>query len=65
MRRTESLKVINEILEKYSISLEDLRVTKDVWRRNAILQEIKLNSNSSVKEIALLLEISKDIVFRA
>ncbi|MCH5586550.1 transposase [Shimazuella sp. AN120528] len=65
LRLGESQKVINEILEKHSISLEDLRVTKDVWRRNAILQEIKSNSNASVREISRLLEISKDIVFRA
>ncbi len=58
-------KVINEILERHDISPEDLRKTKDIGKRNAILQEIKTTSHVSIRGISRVLGISKDIIFRA
>jgi putative transposase len=65
VKRVDCQKVLTEILERHSISLKDLRETKDILRRNTILQEIKSSSNFSVREISRLLGISKDIIFRA
>ncbi len=62
---TDQLKVINEILERYKISLEDLRVTKEIQWRNTILQEMKLGTCLSTRELSRILGISKDIIFRA
>jgi putative transposase len=58
-------KIITEILKEHNISLEELRKTKDKSYRNRILKELKRVSQFSVRELSLVLGISKDIIFRA
>lgn len=63
--RTEWRKVLTEILERHNFSLEDLRTTRDKSKRTLVLQEIKLVSSFSLRELSRLLGISKDTIFRA
>ena len=58
-------KIITGILKKHNITLEELRKTKDKSYRNRILNELKRVSRFSVRELSLVLGISKDIIFRA
>ncbi len=65
IQRVDWQKVLAAILKKHNTSLEDLRTTKDADRRNLVLQEIKLVSNFSIRELSRLLKMSKDTIFRA
>ncbi|MGI6318255.1 MAG: REP-associated tyrosine transposase [Dethiobacteria bacterium] len=63
--KVEAEKIITGILKKHNITLEELRKTKDKSYRNRILNELKRVSRFSVRELSLVLGISKDIIFRA
>jgi REP element-mobilizing transposase RayT len=57
--------VIVELLKHYSYKLDDIRSIKNKSVRNDVLRYIKSKSSISVRDLANILGISKDIIFRA
>jgi len=55
---------ITEILNKYDMNINDFRNCRDKNKRNAIINEIKENSKLSLRQIARITGISKDIIYR-
>lgn len=64
-RMREYSQAISDVIKKHKISLEDLRTTSDIVTRNRVLQELKNVSGASSRELAKLVGLSKDIIFRA
>jgi len=60
-----STNVLEEVLKSRGYSLNEIRSLKDKIKRDEILREIKEKSSMSVRELARILGISKDIIFRA
>lgn len=58
-------KFLAELLGRHDITLEQLKSTPDIDRRNIIIREIKSGSNLPVRELAELLGFKKDVIFRA
>lgn len=56
---------IEQILTHYGLTAKELKELKNIALRNQILREIKAASNSSIREIASQLGLSKDMVHRA
>ena len=52
-------------LNKHHLSLEELRSTRDTTTRNIVLNEIKLASKYPLRDLSVLLGMSKDVIFRA
>ncbi|MBS4031585.1 MAG: transposase [Clostridiales bacterium] len=65
LKRIDWQDALAGILEKHKINLEELRTTRNKSKRNAVLQEIKVTSKLSTRELSRLLGISKDTIFRA
>lgn len=57
--------IIEELLKSSGYSLCEIRNLKDKLKRDEVLREIKEKSSISVRELARVLGISKDIIFRA
>jgi putative transposase len=58
-------KQISSILEKHRQTLESFKNCRDKRQRNEIIKQIKEITMASIRELAKVLEISKDIIFRA
>lgn len=56
---------IEQTLLKYGFNPDTFRECRDKRERNQIIREIKENYGGSVRELARILHISKDVVFRA
>lgn len=57
--------IIEELLKSQGYSLNEIRNLKDRKQRDEVLRNIKEKSLMSIRELARVLGISKDIIFRA
>jgi REP element-mobilizing transposase RayT len=53
------------VLQRHGYSLEEFRKCSDKSQRNSLLREIKEGTCGSIRELARIMELSKDIIFRA
>lgn len=57
--------IVEEMLEKYGHSLESIRKSRNKNERNEVIRAVKEKSGVSVRELSLVLGVSKDVVFRS
>lgn len=60
-----SKSILEELLKSHGYRVTEFRNLKDKVKRDEILREIKEKSPMSIREMAKMLGISKDIIFRA
>ncbi len=53
------------VLQRHGYSLEEFRKCSDKRQRNSLLREIKEGTCGSIQELARIMEVSKDVIFRA
>lgn len=61
----DPLEIIRNIMNKYNISLEELKNHTDKKLRNKIIVEIKNNTKSSIRELSDLTGLNRNMIFRA
>ena len=53
------------VLQRHGYSIEEFRKCSDKNQRDSLLREIKEDTRGSVRELSRIMELSKDIIFRA